>query len=405
MRYSTSALALAASASAQYSSDLLPSNPGGAIPAGIQAPSTSGFQNATIQPARGGLAVCSSGYVDVQATTSKNLKLNFELPTNQSQVTETFLKMITSGSSFAQELVGGMQSVNGTYKIAATLCTPANNTQPDQVQILTHGIGFDRYYWDFAPGYSWVDVAAQYDHATFFYDRLGVGKSEKADALNVVQAPLEVEIAHQLIGKLRAGQFGNFSKVVGVGHSFGSIITQAITSQYPSDLDAAVLTGFSANSSALPVFITGLNLALAMPNAPYRFATIPQGYLVSDTAISNQIGFLKAPGFDPEIANLAEATKGTVTFGELFSQSAPTMPAMNYTGPVAVVNGANDLPFCFGNCSYPTNLALGALNKLYPMTNKTGAYLARDAGHGVNLHYSAVAAYHFAQDFVNSYIM
>lgn len=237
MRYSTSALALAASASAQYSSDLLPSNPGGAIPAGVQAPTTAGFQNATIQPARGGLAVCSSGYVDVHASTMMNLKFkNFEVPTNQSQVTETFLKMATSGSPFMQEIMGGMQSVNGTYKIGATLCTPANNTKPDQVQILTHGVGFDRYYWDFAPGYSWVDVAAQYNHATFFYDRLGVGKSEKADALNVVQAPLEVEIAHQLITQLKSGKFGNFSKVVGVGHSFGSIITQAITSQYPTDL-------------------------------------------------------------------------------------------------------------------------------------------------------------------------
>lgn len=168
MRYSTSALALAASASAQYSSDFLPSNPGGAIPAGIEAPTTAGFQNATIQPARGGLAVCSTGVVEVTAGTTMNLKFkNFNLPTNQSSVTGTFVDMGTSGSPFMQDIMGGMQSVNGTYKIGATLCTPANNTQPDQVQILTHGIGFDRYYWDFAPGYSWVDVAAQYDHATF----------------------------------------------------------------------------------------------------------------------------------------------------------------------------------------------------------------------------------------------
>lgn len=79
------------------------------------------------------------------------------------------------------------------------------------------------------------------------YDRLGVGKSDTPDGLNVVQAPLEVEIAHQLIQMLRAGKFGHFSKVVGVGHSFGSIITQAITSQYPADLGMF----FSSSSSSL----------------------------------------------------------------------------------------------------------------------------------------------------------
>lgn len=83
----------------------------------------------------------------------------------------------------------------------------------------------------------------------YSYDRLGVGKSDTPDGLNVVQAPLEVEIAHQLIQMLRAGKFGHFSKVVGVGHSFGSIITQAITSQYPADL--GMFFSSSSSSSSL----------------------------------------------------------------------------------------------------------------------------------------------------------
>lgn len=145
---SSYALAFVASAAAQYSSDLLASNPGGAIPAGVQAPATTGFENATIHPARGGLAVCVSGYVSVMAATSMNLKFkNFQLPKNQSQVTGGFVDMVSSGSTVTQEIMDGMQSVNGTYRIGATLCTPANNTQPEQVQILSHGIGFDRSYW------------------------------------------------------------------------------------------------------------------------------------------------------------------------------------------------------------------------------------------------------------------
>lgn len=73
---------------------------------------------------------------------------------------------------------------------------------------------------------------------------------------------------------------------------------------------------------------------------------------------------------------------------------------MNYTKPVAVVNGANDFPFCYGNCTFPMNLAEAVFPALYPAASRTGAYLAEVAGHGLNLHYSAVEAYRFAQDFL-----
>jgi hypothetical protein len=47
-------------------------------------------------------------------------------------------------------------------------------------------IGFDGSYWDFAAtdqDYSYVSAAAKAGHATFRYDRLGTGNSEKpADA-------------------------------------------------------------------------------------------------------------------------------------------------------------------------------------------------------------------------------
>jgi len=134
-------LQLGAGQSAQF----LSSNPGGAIPAMVQAPSTSGFMQSTIQPSRGGLSVCVSGIVPVQVSTAMNMAFNFSVPDNQTGVTQTFLSMISSASPFVQQLMAGTQSVNGTYNIGGTLCTPANNTTPKTVEILTHGIGFDRY--------------------------------------------------------------------------------------------------------------------------------------------------------------------------------------------------------------------------------------------------------------------
>lgn len=75
-------------------------------------------------------------------------------------------------------------------------------------------------------------------------------------------------------------------------------------------------------------------------------------------------------------------------------------PARNFSGAVAVVDGAEDLPFCFGNCSYPVDHAEQVFPMLYPNAKGKGTYLAPVTGHGLNLHYSAVEAYRWIQDFV-----
>lgn len=296
----------------------------------------------------------------------------------------------------------GQQTAGGTYDIRATLCTPKDNLKPSQVQLLTHGVGFDRTYWDFAPGYSYVDVAAAHGYATFFYDRLGVGESQKADPIQVLQAPLEVEVAHTLAGLLRNGSVSanKFAKVVGVGHSFGSIISSAVTGLYPSAFDAAILTGFSTNSSGNPAFVLGNNFDLANQNNPARFHDLNNGYLVGDTIISTQIGFFRLPEFAAAVLEAADTTKQTVTFGELFTLGAVGGPAPGFTGPVAVVNGDADYPFCSGNCSYPTNLAAAVKPAVYPNVASFASYLAPSTGHGLNLHYTAVAAYEFIQAFL-----
>jgi hypothetical protein len=160
------------------------------------------------------------------------------------------------------------------------------------------------------------------------------------------------------------------------------------------------LTGFSLNTTGQGIFLSSLNLELASINAPNRFASVPPGYLVSSSAISNQIAFFRAPGFDPAILSLVEATKATGTLGEFFSLGAVIVPAVQYDRPVAIINGVNDLPFCLGNCNFPTNLAQTVFPVLYPASTKTSTYLAEDAGHGLNQHFSASKAYHYAQGFL-----
>lgn len=202
---------------------------------GLTIPSTAGFKFPKLTRSRGGQSQCVSGTVSVQASTDANVQISYPLPVNQTQVTETTLDYITPGSNFPASILGDSQTVEGTYNLGATLCMPSGSNVKG-VQLLTHGVGFDRYYWDFTSDYSYVDRAAEAGYATFFYDRLGIGQSEKPDAVDTVQTGLEIAIARTLAQSLRKGDFAkkSFDKVVGVGHSFGSI-SKFISSSPPID--------------------------------------------------------------------------------------------------------------------------------------------------------------------------
>lgn len=215
---------------------------------------------------------------------------------------------------------------------------------------------------------------------------------------------MDLEIAHLLVQKLRAGgMFGDyrFEQVVGVGHSYGSIVTQGVAAKYPADFDAVVLTGFSQNSTGMPRFLTANDFGIAANAQPYRFAGLPNGYIYPQTASAFQTAFLHYPGFNPLL--LAEVTTqqgGVATLGQLFSTMAVTKPATNFTGPVAIVNGLEDLPFCAGNCTYPTDKTAAPLKTLFPSARNTTSLNVPDSGHGINLQYNALSAYVFIDDFL-----
>ncbi|KAK4499902.1 hypothetical protein PRZ48_008088 [Zasmidium cellare] len=295
--------------------------------------------------------------------------------------------MWTAGSTFPDSMSKGTIHVNGTYEIGATLCFPSNGTS-SKLQILTHGIGFDRYYWDFAPNWSYVDVATAAGYSVLLYDRRR-----------------SMEILHSLITRLRRGTYTPppFETVIGVGHSFGSAITQGLTAAHPTDLDAAILTGFSTNATGMPMFNLGQNPTIASLNQPYRFSSLNNGFFVVASPVSNQQTFFTYPNFDPHILSLADATKGTVTIGELFTAgSAVVKPAPKVTFPVAVVAGNEDLGFCAGNCSYPENVLAEVGPALYPGVENGRFETLRvvGAGHGLNLHFGAHEAFEWIQGFL-----
>ena len=238
-------------------------------------------------------------------------------------------------------------------------------------------------YWDLSYdnfNYSYVDAATEAGYCTLNYDRLGLGNSShfntSQDTLDALQASLEVQSIAALTTMLRDGTLPgtngtSFSKVVHVGHSFGSGQTYALVAMYPTISDGIILTGFSTNSSFLGFFLAGSNFMQANNNQPLRFGNItgttiatvldmvnlmdltagfdfgsivpgqnlPNGYLVVSNEGGNQYDFLLPGFFDPNILTVAELTKQPVTTGELLTVGS-LPPVNNFAGPVLVITGS-----------------------------------------------------------------
>lgn len=363
----------------------------------------------------GNAAKCVTAIVPIPISAT-GVNLLFSGPANQSVATELIQQLYQQDSTIAAETNGGQSLIQGTFGIEATLCYPADsitNGKVDTVQILTHGVGLDKSYWDIALGYSYVNAAASAGYATLAYNRLGVGDSDHPDPINVVQSFTDVEILHELTQLLRKGTLGSgpFKNIVSVGHSYGSIVGVGQTAKYPTDVDAVVLTGFVNQLTYLPQTILANNPAIANINDPARWGDLPNGYLVHDTSISVQLPFFRFPYFDPDSESFGPnysdedslkrlvyakqyAAKQTYTFGQQFTLPAIYSPAGAFKGPVDVVVGQYDFPFCLAACDKPTDQAAATIPALYPAAAVGSQhFIVPNSGHCINTHYAAPAEF------------
>lgn len=366
-----------------------------------------GLKNATIRTSEGGHALCIGGYLEISAS-ANNFAINFPEPANKSALTDLLVRSSQYNSTVAEEVISGKSVVTGTWNIYSQLCFPladgAINTTT--VQFLIHGLGADYNYWDNAPGYSYVDYAAQQGYTTFIYDRLGAGRSDHPDPIATVQGPMSLEIAHQLIQLLRNGGIAGqtFRHVIGVGHSFGSFTTNAVAVKYPADFDAIVLTGYSTSDGGTLLAFIGGGLTIAADAVPSRFGDLAPGYTTGANMQGLQFSFFREPAFDPDLLALCEQTKGTISVGEFLTTSTLQGVATNFTGPLYVVDGEHDLPNCYANCYEPQNWAASLKPSLFPNAkNSSDWYIQPGAGHFINYHYGAETSWQNVQAFIKKH--
>ncbi|KAJ3006140.1 hypothetical protein HKX48_000284 [Thoreauomyces humboldtii] len=319
------------------------------------------------------------------------------VPHSDIEVTGFIQRWTRHGSNLTNDGLTGYANVSGAYNISTQYCKDSS-ANPETVQILTHGIGFDRSYWDLSFNnfnYSYVNAAINAGFATLSFDRLGTGASQiGTDPLNEIQAYLEIQVLRALTTKLRNGTFPGvthtFSSIVHVGHSFGSIQTYTFAARYPNETQGIVLTGFSMDGSYVGYFGSGGDFEAAGGDHP-------AGYLSTANAGAIQYQFLLPPFFDAAILDFLQAGAKPVTIGELLTLGA-SPPTNAFTGPVLVFTGSGDLPFCGGDClltgdaspSIPDKVRL-AFTNIQPANFQ--AYIQPSTGHGLTAHFNATAGY------------
>ena len=162
--------------------------------------------------------------------------------------------------------------------------------------------------------------------------------SSHGDPVSVIQQPLEEAALYALTTMLRNGQIdgcADYSKVVHVGHSFGSDISYGLARDYPTASDGLVLTGFSVNSTFLSFFALGGNFILASNVS--SLSQYPDGYLAAGDVSAVQTNFFAPGNYDPNVLALAYETGEPVTVGEILTLGAPGVN--HFTGPVFVITG------------------------------------------------------------------
>ncbi|KAL4746820.1 Alpha/beta hydrolase fold-1 [Aspergillus terricola var. indicus] len=260
-------------------------------------------------------------------------------------------------------------------------------------------------YWDaelHPDKYSYVDATLNAGYSILTYDRLGVGRSDKPDAYEIVQVPVEAEILKELAVLARSGalaeqassiQVPSFDKVVLVGHSYGSGLTIAVLANYPSLADGAVSTGLIPNAQFGAAGQRAFGLEYASASNPSRFSDRGSGYLVQGTESSLQQIFFKNGFFEPELLKYANSIKETGTAGEFVSFSAAlAMPATGFKGPILFALAEYDMGTCLGYCKGTYNLT-SLRDEIFPRADDVSVHLQPGSGHALTMHVNATGHY------------
>ncbi|KAN0104869.1 alpha/beta-hydrolase [Hyaloscypha variabilis] len=286
--------------------------------------------------------------------------------------------------------VGGSVDLNGEYTISATFCSPKTTAEKSgNILLATHGIGYDRRYWNsaFQPeNYNFAQYATSQGYSIFFYDRLGTGKSSTLSGF-VNQGTMQVDILDQIARQIRAGNYtgtiGVPKKIVFVSHSYGSAISTATIAGAPDIADAAVLTGlaFAQNFQT----VTEAMAPRIASVQDKRWSYLDAGYLTWTDIYANINCFFKEPTYNWDAAQYADSIKAPLAVAELLSIAS-------------FKNGEYDFLVCNGYCP---GVNEEPAKSLFAGSKAFNATILPKTDHGLHFRNNALEGYKAITDYLS----
>ncbi|KAJ7648740.1 hypothetical protein DFH06DRAFT_1476220 [Mycena polygramma] len=260
------------------------------------------------------------------------------------------------------------------------------------IQLLIHGFSYTNQYWsppvEEFRNYSYVAFSCERGLSSLAVDSLGVGLSSRpANASDVQYATSSAalsQVARHLKGASILPGIQPFKKVIGIGHSAGSIMLNfgAIVEGPHSPFDGLILTGELIVKPGDKQTMLGLPDP-ARDDTPLRWGTLDPALLTSHD-------------FDDFTKDV-----GAISIG---FQQPTTSLTTQFPGPVAKVVGSEDQLFCAGNIRCVDVAALTAAERVvWPAAKSFEVVVAQGSGHDLNLDFMARGPFNTLVDFVNQF--
>ena len=246
-------------------------------------------------------------------------------------------------------------------------------------------------------------------------DNLGNGDSQHPDPVDVTQQTLQVAVIHEILVKLRQGTVGGpigskkFSKIIYAGHSYGSICGNGIATHFPSDVDAFVLTGYSAQF-ALGAGPLSAGVLIPAKQVSQRFKALSEGYLAMSLESGREFGLYTNPsslgGFAAGAPKYDYKYEGTGAIGELATLLYGVGPADSYKGYVFVLTGENDAIVCnvppAPHCGHGATSLPATASQFFPAAKNYSYHIPPTTGHAANLHLTAPESFKIVTQYLTS---
>jgi len=264
------------------------------------------------------------------------------------------------------------------------------------VQFLVPGATYGHAYWEFGTvgdrSYDYASTVAAAGFPAFAIDEIGTGQSSH---------PLSTELTfsttayvnHQVIQALLHDGVGGtrFSRVIEVGHSYGSYLTWEEAGTY-HDVAGVIITGLTHYPIANPESVLASAFYPAIDDPKFASSGLDPGYFTTVPGDRASL-FYGAADSDPAVVAADEASKDVVSVTGLSQglQAQTTGISGDITVPVLIIMGGADAIACGPitptqniDCASPTAVAT-AETPLYTGAPSVHACSVPGSGHSIAL--------------------